>query len=59
MFSCFISWMSRIIDSTETVWPVDRIVLVTVDALEVDPLAVDQQEAVLDLDPAEADAGTS
>ena len=36
MFDCFISSMSRRIDSSEMTWPVYGIVLVAVDALEQD-----------------------
>ena len=55
MLCCFITWMSWIMPSTVMAWPAIRVKLVPVHALEQNPLAVDQQIAVLDLHFAEAD----
>ena len=46
-------------DSTRDGVSRDRIVLVAIDALQIDRLAIDQQLPVLDLDFAKADAGGS
>ena len=55
MFDRFISSMSWRMDSSEMTWPVDGIVLVTVDALEQDGDPVDKELTVLDLGGPEAD----
>ncbi len=55
MFDCFMSSMSRRMDSSEMTWPGVRVVLVAVDAFEQDGGAVDEEAAVLDLRGPEAD----